>query len=268
MGGTSCRLASNPDMKQSVVIVASHEGKTALAPVVERSQGTSLEHITRPEVAAKRLSEGLTGLLILVHPLPDYDTVAFWQEINRHLGSAKMPITVVVASPEELANLEPLEKAGVHLVSSDDSEEEIAGALSHFLCEAQRVHARVMVKFAIELGAGKVLRIAQTVNVSRSGLLIRSRERFPLGSTLDLKMELPGDKEPIEARAEVVRVTDPEVEKVQGLGARFVWFRAGDEERFDEFMRQAEVEFVSGPGRLAGAQPKSNRSRDLGGACR
>jgi len=55
-------------------------------------------------------------------------------------------------------------------------------------------------------------------------------------------MELPGDNDAIEARAEVVRVADPEVENVHGIGARFVWFRGADERRFDEFMDRAVID--------------------------
>ena len=59
-------------------------------------------------------------------------------------------------------------------------------------------------------------------------------------------MELPGDKDAIEARAEVVRVADPEIENVHGIGARFVWFRGADERRFDEFMDHAVLDSASG----------------------
>ncbi len=71
------------------------------------------------------------------------------------------------------------------------------------------------------------------------------RLAFPAGATLDLKMELPGEKNAIEARAEVVRMADPEVERVHGIGARFVWFRGADERRFDEFMDRAVIDSSS-----------------------
>ena len=229
-------------MKQKVVIVASEQGMEALAPVLKRAQGVVLEHVTKPEWAAQRLADSKPELMILVHPLPEHDTVVFWENLKARLGASGMPDTVVVASPESLFDLEPFQEAGVRLVNSAGSVAEIEKALSGLLRQSPRPDARVMVKVAIALGAGKVLRIAQTVNVSRSGLLIRTHEHFPPGSRLDLKMELPGSRTPIEARAEVVRETNPALENVHGLGARFVWFRGNDEERFDEFMRRAVID--------------------------
>jgi hypothetical protein len=210
----------------------------ALAPTIEQAKGIVLEHLTDPQRVTARLAEAIPELLVLVDPLPGCETVAFWNEFNAHLGSA-MSWTVVAASSEALFDLESLEDAGVQLVNLENPPGGLEPALSSFLRKTPRPHTRVMVKIAVELGAGKVLRIAQTVIVSRSGLLIRTQEQFPSGSTLDLKMELPGDTDPIEARAEVVRMTDVGVEDVRGLGARFTWFRGQDEKRFDDFMLRA-----------------------------
>lgn len=232
-------------MKQEVVVVASEEGMSALLPAFEQAQGIVLEHVKNPEWAAKRLTEATPELLILVHPLPEYETVKFWRELNERLGAA-IPQTVVVAAPADLFDLEPLQESGVRLVNLRQSATSMISALSAFLRKSPRPHARVMVKVAVEVGAGKILRIAQTVNVSRSGLLLRTQEVFPIGATLDLKMELPGDKAPIEARAEVVRLADPGIEEVRGVGARFEWFRGSDEKRFDEFMRRAVIDSVAG----------------------
>lgn len=231
-------------MKQRVVVIAGDEAMDAIMPILRQAQGTVFEHVTKPEWAANRLTEAVPELLILVHPLPDCDTVQFWRDLEVKLG-ASMPQTVVVAAPEDLFDLEPMQEAGVPLINGKGLREEIESALSAYLRMSPRPHARVMVKVAVELGTGKILRIAQTVNVSRSGLLIRTQERFPPGATLDLKMELPGDHDSIEARAEVVRTTDPEVENVRGIGARFVWFRGADEERFDDFMRRAVIDSAS-----------------------
>lgn len=231
-------------MKQTVVVIAADAAMEAITPTLRQAQGTVFEHVTKPEWAANRLTEAAPELLILVHPLPDRDTVEFFQDLERRLR-ADMPQTLVVASPEDLFDLEPLQSAGVPLINGQGSREEVEAALSAYLRMTPRPHARVMVKVAVELGAGKILRIAQTVNVSRSGLLIRTQDQFPVGTKLDLKLELPGDRDAIDARAEVVRAADPEVEDVRGIGARFVWFRGADEERFDEFMRRAVIDSAS-----------------------
>lgn len=231
-------------MKQTIVVVAGDESMAALSPILREARGTVFEHVTKPEWATKRLAAATPELLILVHPLPGRETVAFWEELKASLGSG-MPQTVVVASPEDLFDLEPLQKAGVKVINGNRPPAEVESALSPYLRKSPRPHARVMVKVAVELGAGKILRIAQTVNVSRSGLLIRTQEQFPTGATLDLKLELPGDRDAIEAKAEVVRTADPDIESVRGIGARFVWFRGADEERFEDFMRRAVIDSAS-----------------------
>lgn len=232
-------------MKQKVVVVASEEAMVALAPVLKQARGSVIEHVTNPGWAMGRIAESPPELLVLVHPLPEHDTVTFWQGLKERLPVA-MPQTVIVAAPEDLFELDALQGGGPLLVNQSQAIDEIESALSNFLRKSPRPDARVMVKVAVELGAGRVLRIAQTVNVSRSGLLIRTQEMFPTGATLDLKMELPGDKDIVEARAVVVRTTDPELEDVRGIGARFVSFRGQDEARFDEFMRRAVIDSASG----------------------
>lgn len=227
-------------MKQKVTIVAGDEGFEALEPVFEGVEGVVLERLSDPQEVSWKLVEAPPELLVLVHPLPGVETVEFWQEVKRSPAGERLPQTLVVARPEDLFELEPLYDDGVRFVNFASPADEIENTLSAQLRKAPRPDARVMVKVGVELGTGKVLRIAQTVNVSRSGLLIRTTEQFPPGSTLDLKMELPGEKQQIEARAEVVRAADPVVESVRGLGARFIWFRGGDEERFDAFMKDAE----------------------------
>ena len=90
------------------------------------------------------------------------------------------------------------------------------------------------------LEVGKRLLMCQTENVSKGGVLIRTDQRYPIGTRIAFKSTLPGDRAPVEGYLEVMRHTVPEVEKLQGIGMRFVDLRSADQKRLFEFLdRQA-----------------------------
>lgn len=227
-------------MRQQVVVVAAKQDRKKLEPAFADAAGAEVSHFSKRGPLVSMLKRSRPELLVLVDPVPGGDTRALWQELTADLEPEDWPTTVILAERALLADFEDLAEAGAQLVDKALKTEALRETLGVFLRHAPRPEARVMVKVGVEVGAGKVLRMAQTANVSRSGLLIRTREFFPPGATLDLKLELPGDDVAVEAKGEVVRLTVPAVEGIQGLGIRFVSFRGRDDERFDKFMKSTE----------------------------
>ena len=81
-----------------------------------------------------------------------------------------------------------------------------------------------MLRLEVQLGAGKMLRMCQTANISASGMLVKLHDPVPVGSEVWLAINLPSVADPIHAKAEVARQTDPDRESVRGSGLRFVEF--------------------------------------------
>jgi uncharacterized protein (TIGR02266 family) len=95
--------------------------------------------------------------------------------------------------------------------------EEVA---SRLLGVVPRTSARLVIRLVVQLAEGKQLLVSQTENISEAGMLLRTDSLYPLGTKVTLEANLPGDRAPIQAEAEVVRHALADLEGVQGLGLR------------------------------------------------
>ena len=77
----------------------------------------------------------------------------------------------------------------------------------------------------------------QTVNVSRTGMLLQGDEVFSPGTIFDFAFRLPSEPRPVEGRAEVVRRADPDREGMTGVGARFVSLRDDGHFRLRQYVK-------------------------------
>jgi hypothetical protein len=76
----------------------------------------------------------------------------------------------------------------------------------------------------------------ETVNLSRTGVLVQGEQLFAPGTPFDFAFTLPFETRPVEGKAEVVRRVDAGRELMQGLGARFLTLRADGETRVQRFV--------------------------------
>ncbi len=223
-------------MKQHVLIVSKSELLESVIPIVEESAGAELQHVESAAQALEFLSALRPELLVLVHPLEDSDALTFWSELRDRLEPGELPMTVVLSSLGDRPSVEPLEYAGVPVVSLDRTDTELAADLMRFLRQAPRPAVRVMVRMTVELEAGNLLRVAQALNASSSGLFVRTKDELPPGTELELRIEVPGQEDPVSARGVVVRKAVKSVEGSDGVGVRFAEMPPADRKRFEAFL--------------------------------
>jgi hypothetical protein len=115
----------------------------------------------------------------------------------------------------------------------------LAERLPAMISELSTVAERVSIRFPVqvELDMGLRTETWQCVNISSTGMLVRTSEEIPKGSHLDLQFTVPGDDLPIRASAEVVRRTTFGREDFTGLGLRYVSFVGEGQHRLDLFLR-------------------------------
>jgi len=79
-------------------------------------------------------------------------------------------------------------------------------------------------------------------NISAGGMFLKAEEPLPQGTPLELQFSLPNNDQPIQARAEVVRVAPPSSDPrlPSGMGLRFI--------NLPESTRRLIQEFVEQPG--------------------
>ncbi len=97
----------------------------------------------------------------------------------------------------------------------------------------RRSSVRLLVQLDATIDDGEVARMCQTENLSKSGMLVRTRAPLPVGTDVAVQFLFPGDPAVseadlpggyafVEGRARVVRHTDPQREPVVGMGLHFL----------------------------------------------
>ena len=115
-------------------------------------------------------------------------------------------------------------------------------AVSRLLAVAPRSGLRLMVRIVVNIGEGAALEMAQTENLSETGMLVRTGEVYPLGSRMSFEFHLGGDRLPIRGEGEVVRQTTGGREAVRGIGIRFVSLERDGLQRLQRFLRDLAPE--------------------------
>jgi len=179
---------------------------------------------------------GLPSVLLVSYPLWDTSLDELLLALERTV-SDQQPLPVVVLAPADVvAEVETFADQGITVLSEDQDPEHLCRSLRVLLGAEQRVHPRFIVRMAVRVGAGALLRACQSEDISLSGMLIRTSEEFPIGSEIRLEFALAEDQEPITCQAEVVRYTRPDVENVRGMGVTFLSFMSDGQQRLEEFL--------------------------------
>ncbi len=169
------------------------------------------------------------SLIVAEHPLPDMDLGELLREIRgTESRSVDAPVLVLTREdPEEVAASrdDPLLTVHTLLAGAD----ELLMLTANRLGVAARRSSRMLVQMKVELGAAQILRACQSVNISETGLLLRSERPLPLETEVDLRFSLPYSSRSIQTRGRVVRYTNRGAEGFVGLAVQFD--DIGDEDR-------------------------------------
>jgi hypothetical protein len=76
----------------------------------------------------------------------------------------------------------------------------------------------------------------QTENVSETGMLLRGFGHYPPGTTIDFEIDIPGQSDPIRGSATIARTTNVQLERMEGVGARFESFIGQDQIRLTDYL--------------------------------
>jgi uncharacterized protein (TIGR02266 family) len=179
-------------------------------------------------------------LIFVGHPLADAGLDQFLVEVHRSGSPCADTPVLVLARGAEVAALErahggPLVEvvAADHLAGSD-LEERVNRRLGIGALAASRVP--VVLTTIIE-AEGRRRRL-RSRNLSESGILLQTRNPEPVGTVVQLDLELPGERTQLRLAAEVVRHALPEQERIHGMGLRFVDLRDAQRHALRHFIHQ------------------------------
>ena len=222
-------------MHQRVLVVA---GEDELRDRLFDALGTySAEAVEVPSVqrALELARELPIHLLVLRYPLEGLSFSKFLRAF-RETGSVSRGAQVVVLAPgKSIGGLKRSAGAGVALLRSDSDPEDLAETFKTFLRRSPRFSGNLLVGAELELPGGKMRKMLQVVNISESGMLLRTRTPLTVGDGFAFELQIPDLKSPILGRAEVVRVI--EQGKTREVGVKIVKFVGTSRESLAKFLK-------------------------------
>lgn len=229
-------------MKRRILAVGDEEGLlAALAEVLARS-AFEVHRMASGVPAVGLCGEVKPHLVIVSHPLPDLELRDFVFSARAACSPAAPPPIVVLAESAEGTALARVDQA-MRVLTPEQSRDRWEEEVLRLLEVPARSAQRLMLRLEVALGAGRLLRMCQTENISRTGMLVRSAESYPLGSEVLIEFTLPEERESIRGSAEIVRHADAAAERIQGMGLRFTRLQADGEARLEAFLEKLGIEF-------------------------
>jgi hypothetical protein len=144
---------------------------------------------------------------------------------------------LVLAEPEHVDMARALKSRGVNRVMlMTDPPEIICDQVANLLEVAPRAEVRLAANVEAAVGETDRELFCQTVNVSSTGMLIRTRHRPALGSQVVFKITLPDEFGIISGTGELVRHSMTSKGEVDGFAIRFSGFSKDGAERLQRYL--------------------------------
>lgn len=198
--------------------------RNAVAAVDDPRTGSVLVQETQFDVVIVEYSDDEQGVRDLIRNL-------------RWSGApCKNAVSLLMCRPEDLDQAEARYHAGFsRILNSEAPDSVLIRAFDELLTQETRrpVHALVRIE-GQDLGLNSTF-MAQTTNLSASGMLVRFDKEVTIGTEFGVTLEIPKVGQPIKCRATVVRLA-PGGERPTGFAARFIRFEGEGEEQLRTFL--------------------------------
>jgi len=210
-----------------------------LAPVLDRHK-VYVVQVTSAEDAMKYAHSDRVDLVIL-GVVPDEMSLEEVVRIIRSDASASSKASILVlAKPGSEDEARQLIGQGVNRVMlTVDAPKLIALQVAELLEIPPRATLRLDTRMLVELDDGFEEELGAVVNVSAAGLLLETDADLEPGQHLVLSIDVGPEEEPVAAKAEVVRRSDPGREGIEGVGIRFLSFAGDSRKRLEAILGEA-----------------------------
>lgn len=223
---------------QRHVLVVGAEGDTLenIAPMLRRAEFNV--HSASPSPVVFDLVLGTSFELVLVsYPLRELSLDDLIDALRRDGSWCKKAALVLLAEPDHIDDALALVDLGVNrAIGLDWSEGRLQQAIGDLLEVAPRITLRVLVHLKVEVQHASKRALYQTVNVSRTGMLLRGDDDLDPGTRFSFFFGIPDGRRLVEGTGEVVRRSNPIREGTAGLGIRFVRIAGEGAEQLESFV--------------------------------
>jgi CheY-like chemotaxis protein len=209
-----------------------------VAPFLLRLE-CELHRVPNGVSAIALVEETRFDLVVVVEPVESPTLSELVQRMRSRRSASRQAALIVLAVPGLESAAEGLMSHGVNRVCAHDVDDErLAVTMRELFAVAPRIPLASLVRVSLFARGRMEEVITQTENISASGMLLRGRLSYPVGTFLAFELTPPGIKDPIRGTAEVVRHTTPEREPVHGFAARFAMFDVDGHERLCDFIEK------------------------------
>lgn len=188
-------------------------------------------------------------LIVVEFPVPGRDTAELLKAFRWSGSKSREAVVVLVTTPDLLEDAEDLHDLGVSRILNRQAKDAVLKIALH---EVTRSEERLPIKAFVripgsDLGMPGTI-MAQTLNVSTTGMLVRMTKEALVGSRFTFSLQIPHLAQPIRGAAEVVRITQGPGDRVTGFAAAFTEFERGDERILRDFVANLPPAKAGTPG--------------------
>jgi uncharacterized protein (TIGR02266 family) len=219
-----------------LVVGAKNDALERIAPMLRRAEFNV--HTAEPSPVVFDLVLGTSFELVLVsYPLRELDLDDFIDALRRDGSWCREAALVLLAEPDHIEDAGALVDLGVNrAVGLDWPESRLHTAIADLLEVAPRISLRVLVHLKVEITNQSKRSLYQTVNVSRTGMLLRGDDALDPGTRFSFFFGIPDGRRLVEGTGEVVRRTNATREGAAGLGIRFIRISGEGAEQLESFV--------------------------------
>jgi len=219
-----------------LIVGADKNAMGRIAPMLRRAEFSV--HTADPSPVVFDLVLGTSFELVLVsYPLRELALDDLMESLRREGSWCQKAALVLLAEPEHLDDALALVDLGANrAISLDWPESRLQQAIGDLLEVAPRISLRVLVHLKVEITDQSKRALYQTVNISRSGMLLRGDDGLNPGTRFSFFFGIPDGRRLVEGTGEVVRRTNSMREGTTGLGIRFIRIAGEGGDQLESFV--------------------------------
>lgn len=210
----------------------------ALAPVLRRD-AVQVDWVATPEAGVALAAKHHYDVIILDAEPADWSLSKVVAALRNGISPSRSAAIMVLAEPDQVDAARALKARGVNRVMLiSDPPQMICEQMSGLLEVAPRVALRVPMNLQTALGNRGREIFCQTVNLSASGMLVRTQARPQLGSPVVFQLRLSESLGTVIGRGEMVRHASRFKGGFDGVGVRFKGFAEDGAARLQTFLEE------------------------------
>ena len=210
-----------------------------VVPLLERAAFT-VRHVDGGAEALSAIGTTAFDLIIVRHPLAGATLSEVVEAVRAPGSSCRAAGLLLIADASAEREVGAFLVRGVNrIVSVDASSDRLLSVVAELLAVAPRHAVRTAVRLSLWCEGQAGAHAGETVNISRTGMLVIAHARPPVGSGLAFELSLPAPAGPVRGTGEVVRHAAEPGEPDGAFAIRFVSFSGAAWEQLARFLDES-----------------------------